>query len=100
MNSFLIPSGAVQDVTRQKQGETMKTSTALPGDALPILTLNIDDILRTGVSNTEQLLQSVTAMESGGSGVVAGTGDADFENAGEVHGTGEGFIAGLLVHGQ
>jgi len=40
MNSFLIPSGAVQDVTRQKQGETMKTSTALPGDALPILTLN------------------------------------------------------------
>jgi len=40
MNSFLIPSGAVHDATRQKQGETMNTSAALPGDATPILTLN------------------------------------------------------------
>jgi polar amino acid transport system ATP-binding protein len=40
MNSFLIPSGAVSDPTGQKQGKTMKTSAALPGEATPILTLN------------------------------------------------------------
>src|ERR1019366_2003040 len=50
--------------------------------ALPILTLNIDDSQRTGVSNTEQLLQSVTAMETAGSGVVAGTGAGGGQNGG------------------
>ena len=40
MNSFLIPSGAVCDATRPKQGESMTTSAALPGEATPILTLN------------------------------------------------------------
>jgi polar amino acid transport system ATP-binding protein len=40
MNSFLIPSGPVTDTPRPKQGETMKTSPDLPGDATPILALN------------------------------------------------------------
>ena len=40
MNSFLIPSGAVSANTRQKQGESMKTSATAPGEQPTILTLN------------------------------------------------------------
>jgi polar amino acid transport system ATP-binding protein len=40
MNSFLIPSGAVSANTREKQGESMKTSATAPGEQPTILTLN------------------------------------------------------------
>ena len=50
--------------------------------ALPVLVLSLDEIQSTGVSNTEQLLKTVTAMESFGSGVVAGTGAGGGQNGG------------------
>src|SRR5476649_2135334 len=50
--------------------------------ALPVLVLSLDDIQSTGVSNTEQLLQTVTSMESAGSGVVSGTGAGGGQNGG------------------
>ncbi len=42
--------------------------------ALPVQILTRDDIARTGVSNAEQLLKSVTATSTFGSATVAGTG--------------------------
>ncbi len=50
--------------------------------ALPVLVLSLDEIQSTGVSTTEQLLKTVTAMESAGSGVVAGTGAGGGQNGG------------------
>lgn len=50
--------------------------------ALPVLVMSLDEIQRTGVSTTEQLLKTVTAMESFGSGVVAGTGAGGGQNGG------------------
>ncbi len=40
MNSFLIPSGPVSASTREKQGESMKTSATAPGEQPTILTLD------------------------------------------------------------
>jgi iron complex outermembrane receptor protein len=50
--------------------------------ALPVLVLSLDDIQRTGVSNTEQLLKTVTAMQTAGSTTAAGTGSGGGQGGG------------------
>ena len=50
--------------------------------ALPVLVLSLDEIQMTGVSNTEQLLKTVTSMETAGAGAVAGTGAGGGQNGG------------------
>ena len=73
-------SGAVKLERFEVTGSSIKRIDA--DTALPVLTINLEDIQRTGVSNTEQLLQTVTSMESAGSGVVAGTGAGGGQNGG------------------
>ncbi len=71
---------AVQMQAYEVTGSSIKRIDA--ETALPVLVLSLDQIQSTGVSTTEQLLRTVTAMETAGAGAVAGTGPGGGQNGG------------------
>jgi iron complex outermembrane receptor protein len=71
------PASAANDPTVQLSAFEVTGSSIKRIDAqtaLPVLTLNFDDIQRTGVSNAEQLLKSIPITSTLGASEVANTG--------------------------
>ena len=74
------PAATVQMERLEVTGSSIKR---IDGQtALPVLVVNSDDIQRSGVSTTEQLLKTITVTQTAGGGFVAGTGAGGGQNGG------------------